>query len=391
MRFGELVYSVDGSAATVSFRAGLTVIPVPADERDDWVARLFGVLEGTRAGDGAAEGAELHYSAAHLSLDGRFDWFASIGIDSGAAVKLAVVDSGTFTDEDWDHDAVEAELRETLKLVARAERQLRAGAARCSHVDDLRSRIAVLDSQMDAGLGALAEACQVSAERRAELVDRLDGHERNAQAGEAAALLRHLIEEVEPALVDALAALAAACRPYGVIVDAARIEASGVSPAGITSLVEEALAEVAAGDVKVAERSRLVEELERCEWDLPNVEHLAARHSALQRQVADLEASLRAGYRLPSAGEVETALVDRADRTRRVGRHREALPLVIKAALDRFEADSKRFLLDVVARVADTVQVVYLTDDPDTLAWAAEHASSEPDGSSSVEPIAAVT
>jgi hypothetical protein len=402
MRFEELAYSVDGLPVTVTFRAGLTVVPVPENERDDWVARLFGVLEGVRAGDGSTvayvdevarrfrlrrddhgaatltdedERAEMRISAAHLSLDGRFDWFASIGITSGTAVTVAVVESVAFTDADWDPAAVEAELQEIIPLAARAERQLQAATARCSQVDDLRRRIATLDSQTDGGLGVLARSCQVAAQRRDELIDRLDELEGTGQ-GEGALLLPQLIEEVEPALVDALAALAAACRPYDVVIDATRIEAFGVSAAGIAALVAGALAE-AAGDVNAAERSQLVEELERCEWDLPHVEHLTARRSALQLRVAELEASLRAGHLLPSVADVETALVDRADRALRVGRHRESLPLVIKAALDHFDTDDKRSLLDVVARLADTVQVVYLTDDPETLAWAAKRATTE--------------
>jgi hypothetical protein len=416
MRFEELAYSVDGLPVTVAFRAGLTVVRVPADERDAWVARLFGVLEGVRAGDGTTvayvdevgrrfrlerddhgaatltdldEGEEVRISAAHLSLDGRFDWFASIGITSGTAAKVAVVESVAFTDGDWDPAALEAELQEILPLAARAERQLQVAAARCSQVEDLRSRIAALDAQIGGDLGRLAGACQVAARRRDELVARLDELEETGQGEGAADLLRRLTEEVEPALVDALAALAAACRPYDVVVDAARIEASGVTAAGIASLVAGVLAE-AAGDVDAAERSRLVDELERCEWDLPRVEQLAARRSALQRRVAELEASLRAGHRLPSVVDVETALVDHADRALRVGRHRESLPLVVKSALDHFDIEDKGSLLDAVARLAGTVQVVYLTDDPETLAWAAEQIASEGDGPTIVERVASV-
>ncbi|HET9769394.1 MAG TPA: hypothetical protein VFS16_00795, partial [Acidimicrobiia bacterium] len=272
MRFEELAYSVDGLPVTVTFRAGLTVVPVPADERDDWVARLFGVLEGVRAGDGHTvayvddvgrrfrlerdehgaatltdedEQVEVRISAAHLSLDGRFDWFASIGITSGTAATVAVVDSEAFTDGDWDPAAVEAELRDLLPLTARAERQLQVAAARGSQVDDLRRRIAVLDAEIDPAPGVHGEACRVAARQRDELIERVDGLERTGRQEEAAALLHRLTDEVEPVLVDALAALAAACRPYGVIIDAARIEASGVSADGIESLVAGAVAEIA--------------------------------------------------------------------------------------------------------------------------------------------------
>jgi hypothetical protein len=42
----------------------------------------------------------------------------------------------------------------------------------------------------------------------------------------------------------------------------------------------------------------------------------------------------------------------------------------VNDALGSFPTNEKRALLDVVARLGDTTQILYLTDDPDTLAWA---------------------
>ncbi|HEV8624612.1 MAG TPA: hypothetical protein VG034_09150, partial [Acidimicrobiia bacterium] len=68
MRFEELAYAVDGLQATVRFHARLTVVRLPEHERAAWVARLLGVLEGTRAGDST--------SAIYLDRRGR-----RIGLD----------------------------------------------------------------------------------------------------------------------------------------------------------------------------------------------------------------------------------------------------------------------------------------------------------------------
>src|SRR5688572_33133521 len=101
MRFEELAYDVDGRPATVRFHARLTVVCLPEEERTDWLARLFGVLEGTRAGDSTsviyldrrgrrigldrddqgnatliepATGPEGPSSARHLARERRFAW-----------------------------------------------------------------------------------------------------------------------------------------------------------------------------------------------------------------------------------------------------------------------------------------------------------------------------
>ena len=55
MRFEELAYTVDGLPVTVRFHARLTVVSGQgAGERAAWVARVLGVLEGMRPGDGAS-------------------------------------------------------------------------------------------------------------------------------------------------------------------------------------------------------------------------------------------------------------------------------------------------------------------------------------------------
>jgi hypothetical protein len=470
MRFEELAYAVDGLPETVRFHARLTIVCLPQEERAAWVARLLGVLEGTRAGDSTsaiyvdrrgrrigldrddqgsatlielASGAEVPYSARHLPLDGRFDWFASVGVTSRTANDLIVVDSDAFTgDKQYDREKVEAHLKEARKRLDRVTGQHEAAVARWHRRDELHRQISDLDDQFareeadrerrraeaeavrpaagaaedwwravavvddarrafgsrtrldqdsliralarptevgDDHLESLAKVCRAMAERRDEVVAFLDAGAAVEVDETAAEMRRDLIEHVEPAYVDALARLADACRPFGVTIDAARIEATGVGAAGIETLGTEVLAEVAAQVAEargaplqqaledaeaecraarkrlehhlaelglptgstddlaagaeavaarahephsdsasqdpgsaITERSRLVQALRRTERNLPDVAKLADRYSALERRVAELEASCNAGGPLVSGEEAEMILLQRA-------------------------------------------------------------------------------
>jgi G:T/U-mismatch repair DNA glycosylase len=528
MRFEELAYAEGGLPATVRFDAPLTIVRLPEEERAAWVARLLGVLEGTRAGDGTsviyldgrgrrigldrddrgsatlidlATGAEVPYSAGSLSLDGRFDWFASIGLTSRAASDLIVVGPAVFTaDEKYDPQEIETKLKAARGRLTRVAKQHQSALARSLRRDDLGRRIAELDDQIEQaevarvrreaeaegvraaagaaddwweamravddgrrafGSGArldqdalvralvgpietpddlesLAKACRVVAERRDELVNRLD----SGATTEVDESRRELIEEVEPAFVDALAALAGACRPFDVTIDAARIGTAGIGAAGIETMTTEVLSEVAAhvaearqarlqqaleeaeaecrtarerlehnlielglptGSAEdlvagaesvaaraneadnpsvaatrraIAERTKLTQALHRVERNLPDIAELTEKHSALEEEVAALGAALSAGRPLLSAQEAEMFLLRRAGEAGE-DRRREPLPLVVNDALAPFGTSDKLRLLDVVARLTETTQVVYLTDDPDTLAWASDRAADD--------------
>jgi hypothetical protein len=474
MRVEELAYAVNGQPVTVQFHASFTVVHVNgAGERAAWAARVLGVLEGVRPGDSAsvvsvdrtgrrirlarddqggatltdlATGVELPYAAGHLSLDGRFDWFASVGLRSRTAADLILVDAAAFTgDEQHDGGGVAAELTEARARLAEVEGQRRAATSRLRRAHELRGRIADLDgeirradavddarrafgarsrldreaqdealarpTEVPADLETLAGACRAAAQRRDELVARLDAREvhlsplretpQATMAAEEAALHRELVEEVEPAFVDALAVLADACRPFGVTIDAADIEAAGVDAPGIEAVANRAVAKVVAraaeaGDARLqqalevvesdhrtpgsdprslaAERSRLLRRLQRAERDLPDAAELVEQHAALERRIAALDASLSATARLPAFSAAESVLLGRAARARRVGRYKEPLPLVVDDAFAAFGVSDKSPLLDLLAGLGETTQIVYLTDDPDTLAWASEKA-----------------
>ena len=199
MRFEEVSYRVDDRPVTLAFDAGMTVVGLTEGSRQEWAERALGVLLGTRAGDdvtlvfvdnaghrlrlerdrqGAAtvsdvaNGEEVGYAAFHLSLDGRFDWFASIGIDTDSARALVLLDPSTFElEEDFDPLQLEAELARARHVLSRAEDEYQAVIARHRQAQDLHSRAEAAHAAIGAGeewrraTVALADARRAFGER----------------------------------------------------------------------------------------------------------------------------------------------------------------------------------------------------------------------------------
>jgi hypothetical protein len=503
MRLEALAYAENGRPVAVQFHPRLTVVSVAgAPERAGWIARVLGILEGMRCGDGAsvvladnagrpvrlqrddqgaatltnlATGEDLPYAAGHLSLDGRFDWFASVGLTSRKATKLMVVDAAAFPGGDESDIAdVEAQLHDAREQLARVHSLRQANSAGGHHLEELRRRSAELSEQLgrgasepDAVLAAVraadewsvaagtvadtwrafgrrprlgreaqaralarpaevppdletrAKTCRALAERRDDLVARLQ----TGAAGTDGILRRELVDEVEPAYVDALAELAAAGRPFGVILDAARIGMVGIDAAGIDTLGTQVIAEVRSqaaeaglarlqqaleeaesecqaaqqrvesclaragfpsggtGDIAarvdaakargalIEEQTRLHHELQRAEQDVAAAAPATDHRADLGRRIAALEETLHTGC-LPRCSDVKKALVGRASQARRAGRAREPFPLLVDDAFAAFPASDKTVLLDALARLGEKTQIVYLTEDPATLRWA---------------------
>jgi len=77
---------------------------------------------------------------------------------------------------------------------------------------------------------------------------------------------------------------------------------------------------------------------------------------------------------LVAAEEAEMVLLGRFAQTRRVGPEAEPVPVLVDDALAAFSRHEKWRLLDLVARLGEASQVVYLTDDEETLEWARSRA-----------------
>jgi hypothetical protein len=103
---------------------------------------------------------------------------------------------------------------------------------------------------------------------------------------------------------------------------------------------------------------------------LPDIDRLADRREALSRRVAILETSAGTGPLLVAAEEAEMVLLGRFAQTRRIGPEAEPVPVLVDNALTAFPRHEKWRLLDLLARLGEASQVVYLTDDEETLEWA---------------------
>jgi hypothetical protein len=120
-----------------------------------------------------------------------------------------------------------------------------------------------------------------------------------------------------------------------------------------------------------------VAEADAAARSLPDIDRLADRREALARRVTILETSAgTAGPVLVAAEEAEMVLLGRFAQTRRVGPEAEPVPVLVDDALAAFPRHEKWRLLDLLARLGEASQVVYLTDDRETLDWARSRSGS---------------
>jgi hypothetical protein len=139
----------------------------------------------------------------------------------------------------------------------------------------------------------------------------------------------------------------------------------------------------------IEERTRVAAELDAAGRSLPDVDRLADRREALSRRVTILQASAGTGPLLVTAEEAEMVLLGRFAQTRRVGPEAEPVPVLVDDAVAAFPRHEKCRLLDLLARLGEASQVVYLTDDEETLEWARSRSVKGSIGLLAPEPAAA--
>jgi hypothetical protein len=139
----------------------------------------------------------------------------------------------------------------------------------------------------------------------------------------------------------------------------------------------------------IEERARVAADLEAAGRSLPDIDRLADRREALSRRVMILETSAGTGPPLVTAEEAEMVLLGRFAQTRRVGPEAEPVPVLVDDALAAFSRHEKWRLLDLLARLGEASQVVYLTDDEETLEWARSRSVNGSLGLLAPEPAAA--
>lgn len=139
----------------------------------------------------------------------------------------------------------------------------------------------------------------------------------------------------------------------------------------------------------IEERARVATELDAASRGLPDIHRLGDRREALARRVAILEVAAGTGPLLVTAEEAEMVLLGRFAQTRRVGPEAEPIPVLVDDAFAAFPRHEKWRLLDLVARLGEASQVVYLTDDEETLEWARSRSGKGSIGVIAPEPAAA--
>jgi hypothetical protein len=126
------------------------------------------------------------------------------------------------------------------------------------------------------------------------------------------------------------------------------------------------------------------------------VARLADRHAAVERRVAALEARL-GGIDVngdPSVlADIQQHLLASLTQAAQAGPHADPVPVILDEVFQRVPAERTWELLDLVHRLSERHQLIYLSDDAFVAAWARQQADGEvlllepaPDGELEAEP-----
>lgn len=109
-----------------------------------------------------------------------------------------------------------------------------------------------------------------------------------------------------------------------------------------------------------------------------DVARLTDRHDALERRVIALEARFGADGGLGDPGalaDIQQHLLAHLAEASHRGPHDDPLPVILDDVFARVPADRKWDLLDLLLRLAERHQLVYLSDDPFVAAWGRQRAA----------------
>ncbi|HEY9555579.1 MAG TPA: hypothetical protein VIR58_02525, partial [Acidimicrobiales bacterium] len=104
-----------------------------------------------------------------------------------------------------------------------------------------------------------------------------------------------------------------------------------------------------------------------------DVDRLADRCAAVERRVRSLEArhgAVAANGDPGAVADIQQHLLARLTTAGTAGPHGDPVPVVLDEAFLLVPADRKWDLLDMLRRLAERHQIVYLSDDPFVAAWA---------------------
>jgi hypothetical protein len=245
-----------------------------------------------------------------------------------------------------------------LGRVARRRRALEDAEADeekvAARLDDVLVRLGFADGALEARVGALDWAVERARER---------------EAARAAARPQ---ADVEADLHRLNAEVRRLRRPEWTEVTA--VEAHGPGVEELTATRSQLVAELAAARAAALTASGV------------DVEKLSDRHAAVERRVAALEVQLR-GERGDGADveELQQYLLAALTRANCVGPSGEPVPVLFDDPFARVPAERKWELMDLLRRLSEKTQVLYLTDDAFIGAWARQQA--DDNAISLLEPV----
>lgn len=250
------------------------------------------------------------------------------------------------TVESGDLDLIERMVNHQIELgrVARLQTELEAAEAKerelAARLNEVLLQLGFGDGTLEARVGALDWAVGRAAERE-----------------DARARARSR-EEIEDDLVRLQAEARRLRRPEWASVTAADADVPDV----------ETL------HARKDELEKIVREASRGTFD---VDRVADRHSAMERRVAALEAQVGGldGDAVGALADIQQYLLTHLTDAAKAGASGEAVPVVLDEVFARIPAERKWDLLDLLYRLADETQIIYLTDDAYVGAWARRQAA----------------
>jgi hypothetical protein len=141
-------------------------------------------------------------------------------------------------------------------------------------------------------------------------------------------------------------------------------------------VVHAAEADEPAIEALIGERDRLHAALAVDEPLVLELDRIADRHAAMERRVAALvQASGSAeGESLADLAELHQRLLAHLASASHVGPRGEPVPVLLDEPFVRVPAERKWELMDLLQRLAEKTQLLYVTDDPFVGAWARRRA-----------------
>lgn len=270
-----------------------------------------------------------------------------------ASARGALVEAcATYGIDDYTVETSDAIQLEHLVLervevgrIAREQEELEEAEAdeekHASRLDDLLHQLGFRDGTLDARAGALDWAVERAAERTAART--------NARP-------RREVEDDLTRLQDEASRLR---RP-----EWATVQPSDADGPDVDNLVAR----------QIEIRGSLESETE----EVVDLELLIDRHDAMERRVSSLEAQLdkdHAGTTIAQVADVQQFLLAHLTKAGHLGPQDEAVPVILDDPFLRIAADRKWELLDMLRRLGETTQLIYLTDDPYVGAWARRRAA----------------